>query len=82
MIINTKKRSKKQNRDAYKQSLPAIRAKARRRLKQMEDKPQPAKSFSIEDLSPELRAKLGLDAIDTNTTEPVPPSTDADLPWN
>lgn len=82
MIITTKKRTKKQNRDQYKQSLPAIRAKARRRLKQMEANPQPAKSFSLDDLSPELKAKLGLDVIDTNTTEPVPPLTDVDLHWN
>ena len=82
MIITTKKRTKKQNRDQYKQSLPAIRAKARRRLKQMEANPQPAKSFSLDDLSPELKAKLGLDVIDTDTTDQIPPSTNADLPWN
>lgn len=80
MIITTKKRTKKQNRDQYKQSLPAIRAKARRRLKQMEANPQPAKSFSLDDLSPELREKLGLNNLNSSSDNVDSDST-IDLPF-
>lgn len=79
MIITTKKRTKRQNKAAYKETLPAIRAKARRRLKQLEANPQPAKSFSLDDLSPELKEKLGLN--DLNNPEPVPSSEPTDIPW-
>lgn len=60
-VINRRKRSKKQNREAYQQSIPAIRARAKRRLKEMEDNPQPLKEYSLADLSPETLAKMGIE---------------------
>lgn len=60
-VINRRKRSKQQNREAYQQSIPAIRVRAKRRLKEMEDNPQPLKEYSLTDLSPETLAKMGIE---------------------
>lgn len=72
MIISTKKRTKRQNKAAYKQSLPAIRARARKRLRQQETIPKPKVEYNLTDLSPELIEKMGLNK--EPVSEPIAPS--------
>ncbi len=81
-IISTKKRTKAQNKAAYKQTLPAIRAKARRRLAaEAKNPPKDKPVFSLDDLSPELKAKMGLTDVNTSEDDSAPTLDDADLPW-
>ena len=84
MIINPKKKPSKTREQRNQDWLSKVTLRiAKRKAKEATRKRPKAKvEYSVDDLSPELKAKLGLDVIDTDTTDQVPPSTNADLPWN
>ena len=84
MIINPKKKPAKSREQRNREWLSKVtlRIEKRKAKEATRKRPKAKVEYSVDDLSPELRAKLGLDTIDTNTPEQIPPSTDADLPWN
>lgn len=84
MIINPKKKPAKSREQRNQEWLSKVtlRIEKRKAKEATRKRPKAKVEYSVDDLSPELRAKLGLDAIDTNTTEPIPSPTDVDTPWN
>lgn len=80
IIIKTKptKTKSKQQRNA--EWLAKVNARIAKRKEKEATRKRPKKpvTYTLDDLSPELKAKMGLNNL--NTPDQIPPATNADLP--